>query len=99
MKDFKPLYDRVLIKKDEPETKTAGGLYLPDATKKKINFGKVVSVGQGKRDPSNPATFVPLSVKTGDTVMLSEWGGTTVRVAEEDHLVVREEDILGVVQV
>jgi len=90
----RPLYDRVLVRRQDPEEKTRGGLFLPDTAQKKSQLAKVVSVGNGHiRDDGK---LTPLKVEPGMTVLLSEWAGDEVKIDGIDHLIVRERDILAV---
>ena len=91
---IRPLHDRVLIKRLDEEEKTAGGLYIPDSAKEKPIQGKVVAVGAGKRDKEGKVTA--LDVKTGDKVLFSKYSGTEVKLDGEEHLIMREDDLLAV---
>ena len=91
---LKPLGDRVIVKRDEVEDKTASGLYLSRESKEKPQTGVVVAVGEGKRDKDG--ALVPMPVKVGDKVLYGKFGGTEVTVDEEELLIVRAEDIYGV---
>ena len=91
---FKPLHDRVLIKVLDSDEKTAGGIIIPDTAKEKPQEGEVVAVGKGKRlDNGN---VIEPDVKAGDRVLFSKYGGTEVKVDGQDYLIMREDDILGV---
>lgn len=92
---IRPLHDRVLVKRLEEEDKTAGGLYIPDTAKEKPIQGKVVAVGAGKRDKDGKV--ITPEVKTGDRVLFSKYSGTDVKLEGEEHLIMREDDILAVV--
>ena len=92
----KPLEDRVLVKPVEPETVTASGLYLPESSKEKPIHGVVVAVGPGKRLENG--TRAEMSVSKGDTVVYSTYGGTEVEVKGVEHLILRESELLGIVQ-
>ena len=92
---MRPLHDRVLVKRLEEEDKTAGGLYIPDTAKEKPIQGKVVAVGAGKRDKDGK--LVSLEVKSGDRVLFSKYSGTEVKIDGDEHLIMREDDILAVV--
>ena len=93
----RPLQDRVLIKRLEDETeKTKGGLYIPDSAKEKPQQGKVMAVGKGK--VSDDGKVTPLDVKTGDKVLFGKYSGSEIKVDGEELLIMREEDILGVVE-
>ena len=91
---LKPLCDRVIVKRDEVEDKTASGLYLSRESKEKPQTGVVVAVGEGKRDKDG--ALIPMPVKVGDKVLYGKFGGTEVTVDEEELLIVRAEDIYGV---
>jgi chaperonin GroES len=91
---IRPLHDRVLIKRLDEESKTSGGLYIPDTAKEKPIQGKVVAVGAGKRDKDGK--IVALDVKAGDKVLFSKYSGTEVKIDGDEHLIMREEDLLAV---
>jgi len=94
---IRPLADRVVIKPQEREEKTKGGIFLPDtASKEKPQQGTVVAVGDGRLDDSGKR--IPMSVSTGDTVLFAKYAGTEVRLDDEDYLILAEKDILGIVQ-
>jgi chaperonin GroES len=92
---FRPLHDRVVVKRLEGEEKTKGGIIIPDSAKEKPQEGKVIPVGPGGRDESGKLT--PLDVKAGDRVLFGKWSGTEVKIDGEDLLIMKESDILGVV--
>ncbi len=92
---FRPLHDRVVVKRLEGEEKTKGGIIIPDTAKEKPQEGEVVSVGPGARDESGKLT--PLDVKAGDKVLFGKWSGTEVKIDGQDVLIMKESDILGVV--
>jgi len=92
---FRPLHDRVLVRRVEAEEKTAGGIIIPDSAKEKPAEGEIVSVGTGARADDGKVT--PLDVKTGDRVLFGKWSGTEVTVDGEELLIMKESDILGVV--
>lgn len=92
---FRPLHDRVLVRRVEAEEKTAGGIIIPDSAKEKPAEGIVVSVGTGARNEAGVVT--PLEVKAGDRVLFGKWSGTEVKVDGEDLLIMKESDILGIV--
>lgn len=96
MKGFTPLHDRVLLRRIEAEEKTPGGIIIPDTAKEKPAEGEVLAVGAGGRDESG--RIVPLDVKVGDRVLFGKWAGTDVIIDGEDRLIVKEADILGVIQ-
>jgi chaperonin GroES len=91
---FRPLHDRVVVRRLEQEEKTAGGIIIPDTAKEKPQQGEVIAVGPGARDESGKV--VPLDVKPGDKVLFGKWSGTEVRIDNEDLLVMKESDIMGV---
>ena len=92
---FRPLHDRVLVRRVEAEEKTAGGINIPDSAKEKPAEGVVVAAGNGAR--SDNGTVTPLEVKEGDRVLFGKWSGTEVKVDGEDLLIMKESDILGIV--
>jgi chaperonin GroES len=91
---FRPLHDRVVVKRIEEEAKTAGGIIIPDTAKEKPQQGEVVAVGPGARDEAGKV--VPLDVKIGDRVLFGKWSGSEVKIDGEDLLIMKESDILGV---
>ncbi len=91
---FRPLHDRVLVRRVEAEEKTAGGIIIPDSAKEKPAEGEIVSIGTGTR--AENGTITPLDVKIGDRVLFGKWSGTEVKVSGEDLLIMKESDILGV---
>ena len=93
---FRPLHDRVLVRRIEAEEKTAGGIIIPDTAKEKPSEGEVVAVGPGVREESGK--LVELTVKPGDRVLFGKWSGTEVRIEGEDLLIMKESDILGVLE-
>jgi len=92
---FRPLHDRVLVRRVEAEEKTAGGIIIPDSAKEKPAEGVVVAAGTGAH--SDNGTVTPLEVKEGDRVLFGKWSGTEVKVDGEDLLIMKESDILGIV--
>ena len=92
---FRPLHDRVLVKRIEAEEKTAGGIIIPDSAQEKPAEGEVVSVGSGTRGDDGKIT--PLDVKAGDKVLFGKWSGTEVKLDGEDLLIMKESDILGII--
>jgi len=92
---FRPLHDRVVVRRIEAEEKTSGGIIIPDTAKEKPQEGEVVAVGPGTRDDNG--TPVGLSVKAGDRILFGKWSGTEVKIDGEDLLIMKESDILGVV--
>ncbi|SDG41027.1 co-chaperone GroES [Pelagibacterium luteolum] len=93
---FRPLHDRVVVRRVDSESKTAGGIIIPDTAKEKPSEGVIVSVGAGARDESGK--IVPLDVKAGDRVLFGKWSGTEVKVGGEDLLIMKESDIMGVIE-
>jgi chaperonin GroES len=93
--NFRPLHDRVVIKPIEQDTKTAGGIIIPDTAKEKPMEGKVIAVGPGARDESGK--LVPLDVKKGDRVLFGKWSGTEVKINGDDLMIMKESDIMGVI--
>ena len=93
---FRPLHDRVVVKRIEGEEKTKGGIIIPDTAKEKPMQGKVIAAGPGSRDENGK--LVPMGVKVGDKVLYGKWSGTEVKIEGEDLLIVKEADILGIVQ-
>jgi chaperonin GroES len=94
--NIRPLNDRILVKRLEEEETTKGGIIIPDSAKEKPAEGEVVAVGNGKLNDNGER--IPLEVKTGDRVLFSKYGGTDVKLDGEDHLIMREDDILAVVE-
>ena len=93
---FRPLHDRVVVRRVEEDTKTAGGIIIPDTAKEKPMQGEVVAVGPGARDEQGKVQ--PLDVKPGDRVLFGKWSGTEVKIDGEDLLIMKESDILGVLE-
>jgi len=91
---FRPLHDRVVVRRVDSEEKTAGGIILPDTAQEKPSEGEIVAVGSGGRDESGK--LVPLDVKKGEIVLFGKWSGTEVRINGEDLLIMKESDIMGV---
>ena len=92
---FRPLHDRVVVKRLEAETKTLGGIIIPDTAKEKPSEGEVVAVGPGGRDASGK--LIPLDLKAGNKVLFGKWSGTEVKIDGQDLLIMKESDILGVI--
>ncbi|MEJ1157724.1 co-chaperone GroES [Prosthecomicrobium sp. N25] len=92
---FRPLHDRVVVKRLEAEQKTAGGIIIPDTAKEKPQEGEIIAVGPGARDESGK--LVPLDVKVGDKVLFGKWSGTEVKLDGQDLLIMKESDIMGIV--
>ena len=96
MASFKPLHDRVLVRRVQGEEKTKGGLIIPDSAKEKPAEGEVVSVGEGARKDSGE--LIPMSVKAGDRILFGKWSGTEVTLDGEELLIMKESDILGIIE-
>jgi len=92
---FRPLHDRVLVRRIEAAEKTAGGIIIPDTAKEKPQEGEVVSAGSGIR--AEDGTIMPLDVKAGDKILFGKWSGTEVKLDGEDLIIMKESDVLGVV--
>jgi chaperonin GroES len=92
---FRPLHDRVVVKRLEGEEKTKGGIIIPDTVKEKPQEGKIIAVGPGGRDETGKLT--PLDVKAGDRILFGKWSGTEVKIGDEEVLIMKESDILGIV--
>jgi chaperonin GroES len=92
---FRPLHDRVVVKRIEAEEKTAGGIIIPDTAKEKPQQGEVVSVGPGGRDEAGK--LIPIDVKPGDRVLFGKWSGTEVKLDGVEYLIMKESDIMGVI--
>ena len=92
---FTPLHDRVLVRRIESDEKTSGGLIIPETAKEKPQEGEVVSVGEGARKDSGE--LIPMAVKSGDRILFGKWSGTEVKLDGEDMLIMKESDILGVI--
>ena len=93
---FRPLHDRVLLRRAEEEERSAGGIIIPDTAKEKPMEGEVVAVGPGTR--GEDGKLHPLDVKAGDRVLIGKWSGTEVKIEGEDYLIVKESDIMGIVE-
>ncbi|WP_072397155.1 co-chaperone GroES [Hyphomicrobium sp. CS1GBMeth3] len=93
---FKPLHDRVVVRRVDSETKTTGGIIIPDTAAEKPQQGEVIAVGPGARDETGK--LVPLDVKAGDKVLFGKWSGTEVKIDGQDLLIMKESDILGVIE-
>lgn len=93
---IKPLHDRVLVRRLESEEKTAGGIIIPDSAKEKPMQGEILAVGSGARDDSGK--IVPLDVKVGDIVLFGKWAGTEVKVDGEELMIMKESDIMGIIE-
>jgi len=93
---FRPLHDRVLVRRIEIEEKTPGGIIIPDSAKEKPMQGEIIAVGTGHRADDGKVT--PLDVKAGDKVLFGKWSGTEVKIGSEDLLVMKESDIMGIME-
>ena len=93
---FTPLHDRVLVRRIDGDEKTTGGLIIPDSAQEKPSEGEVVSVGEGARKDSGE--LIPMTLKAGDRVLFGKWSGSEVRIEDEDYLIVKESDILGIIR-
>ena len=93
---IRPLQDRVIVKRLEEEEKTSGGIIIPDTAKEKPQHGKVVAVGKGK--VNEDGKLIKLDVKAGDKILFGKYAGTEVKIDGEEHLIMREDDILGVIE-
>ena len=93
---FRPLHDRVVVKRVAEEEKTKGGIIIPDTAKEKPMQGEIIAVGPGARDESGK--LVPLDVKKGDRVLFGKWSGTEVRIDTEELLIMKESDLMGVIE-
>ncbi len=93
---FKPLHDRVLVRRIESDEKTAGGLIIPDSAKEKPSEGEIISCGEGARKDSGE--LIPVSVKKGDRILFGKWSGTEVTIDGEEMLIMKESDVLGILE-
>ena len=93
--NFKPLHDRVLVRRVESDQKTAGGIIIPDTAQEKPMEGEVLEVGSGSRDEIGK--LIPLDVKKGDKILIGKWSGTEVKMNGEEYLIMKESDIMGIV--
>ena len=93
---FRPLHDRVVIRRAEGDLKSKGGIIIPDTAKEKPQDGEVIAAGPGSRDESG--NLVPLDVKPGDLILFGKWSGTEVRIGGEDLLIMKESDVMGIVE-
>jgi chaperonin GroES len=94
--NFKPLHDRVLVRRVEQEEKTKGGIIIPDTAKEKPQEGEIIAAGPGARN--DDGNLVPLDVKAGDRVLFGKWSGSEVKIDGEDLLIMKESDLLGIIQ-
>jgi chaperonin GroES len=93
---FRPLHDRVVVKRIDAEEKTAGGIIIPDTAKEKPSQGEVIAVGPGGRDEAGK--LIPIDIKVGDRVLFGKWSGTEVKIDGEELLIMKESDIMGVIE-
>ena len=93
---FRPLHDRVVVKRIDAEAKSAGGIIIPDTAQEKPSQGEVIAVGPGGRDEAGK--LIPIDIKVGDRVLFGKWSGTEVKIDGEDLLIMKESDILGVLE-
>ena len=93
---FRPLHDRVVVRRVEQEAKTAGGIIIPDTAKEKPMEGEIIAVGPGGRDESGK--LIPIDVKPGDRILFGKWSGTEVKIDGEELLIMKESDIMGVIE-
>lgn len=93
---LRPLQDRIIVKRLEEESKTAGGIFIPETAKEKPQKGEVVAVGNGKK--TEDGKIIPIDVKTGDKVLFGKYAGTEIKVDGEEFLIMREDDILGIME-
>ena len=93
---FRPLHDRVLVRRIDAEEKTAGGIIIPDTAKEKPQEGEIVAAGPGARNEQGQ--LIPIDVKAGDRVLFGKWSGTEVKIDGQDYLIMKESDLLGVVE-
>jgi len=93
---FRPLHDRIVVRRIEAEEKTAGGIIIPDTAKEKPSEGEVIAVGPGARDESGK--LVELDVKVGDRILFGKWSGTEIKLGGEDLLIMKESDVMGVIE-
>ena len=94
--NLRPLQDRIIVKRVDEETKTAGGIFIPDTAKEKPQQGEVVAVGKGKK--TEDGKIIPMDVNVGDKVLFGKYSGTEIKLEGQDYLIMREDDILGVVE-
>ena len=93
---FRPLHDRVVVRRIEADSKTAGGIIIPDTAKEKPQEGEVIAVGPGGRDEAGK--LIPIDLKVGDRVLFGKWSGTEVKIDGQDLLIMKESDILGIIE-
>src|SRR4051794_26344454 len=93
---FRPLHDRVIVQRVEPDAKSAGGIIIPDTAQEKPSEGEIIAVGRGGRDESG--TLIPMDLKAGDRVLFGKWSGTEVKLDGVDYLIMKESDVMGVIE-
>src|SRR6202163_211999 len=93
---FRPLHDRVVVKRIDAEEKSAGGIIIPDTAKEKPSQGEIIAVGPGGRDESGK--LIPLDVKAGDRILFGKWSGTEVKIDGVEYLIMKESDVMGVIE-
>jgi chaperonin GroES len=93
---FRPLHDRVVVRRIESEDRTAGGIIIPDTAKEKPQEGEIVAVGPGGRDESGK--LIPLDVKAGDRILFGKWSGTEVKIDGAEYLIMKESDVMGIIE-
>ena len=93
---FRPLHDRVVVKRIDPDAKSAGGIIIPDTVQEKPSQGEIIAVGPGGRDEAGK--LIPIDLKVGDRVLFGKWSGTEVKLDGVDYLIMKESDIMGVLQ-
>ncbi len=93
---FRPLHDRVVVRRIEGDTKTAGGIIIPDTAKEKPQEGEIIAVGPGGRDESGK--LIPIDLKVGDRILFGKWSGTEVKIDGEELLIMKESDVMGVIE-
>jgi chaperonin GroES len=93
---FRPLHDRVVVRRIDPDAKSAGGIIIPDTVKEKPQEGEIIAVGPGARDDNGK--LVPIDLKVGDRILFGKWSGTEVKIDGEDLLIMKESDVMGVIE-
>jgi chaperonin GroES len=93
---FRPLHDRVVVRRIESDDRTAGGIIIPDTAKEKPQEGEVIAVGPGARDESGK--LIPLDLKAGDRILFGKWSGTEVKIDGQDYLIMKESDVMGIIE-
>ena len=93
---FRPLHDRIVVKRIDAEAKSAGGIIIPDTAQEKPSQGEVIAVGPGGRDEAGK--LIPIDIKVGDRVLFGKWSGTEVKIDEVEYLIMKESDIMGVIE-